>query len=655
MFLNDQETATDLLHYEAIARTVVRFINETPRAPVTIGVHGDWGAGKSSVLKMTEASFQGNDRVLCQWFNGWTFEGFEDAKTVVIETIVDELRRSRPTSTKVADAAKKVLRRVDWLKLARKAGGVAFTAATGVPAAGLLQNVVEVVTEFVKHPEDHVSVEGLKKVAEEAQGLLKDAPADTERLPEHIHEFRKEFNALLEAADLDRLVVIIDDLDRCLPKTAIATLEAIRLFLMVERTAFVIGADEVMIEYAVREHFPDLPPSTGPLSYTRNYLEKLIQVPFRIPALGLAETRVYITLLLAEKALPAGDKGFVKLLAAARKDMERPWESRALDRRQLEEVLGKPLPDAVSQAHTIGTVLAKILTDGTHGNPRQIKRFLNTMMLRQAIAEERGFGAEIKLPVLGKIMLAERFYPDFYKQLAQQATAEAGKPAVLLALERSLGQGGAPEAGGGATKAKGDSGAKRVDGAKVDTDALMTDAAEWAKNEWVRGWASMEPALGEVDLRPYMFVTRDKRGASGGFSGSAHLEAVVERLMGGKMVARGAVAEVAKLSPQELDEVFGAVADQVLEAEDLKAEPKGVQGLIVLAERGAEMQRRVLDFAKSLDVSKVGVWPVGLVSIVKDPALLMEAKAVLDGWANQDGNTMLKRGVLAMGSLGKKG
>ncbi len=63
MFLNDQETATDLLHYEAIARTVVRFINETPRAPVTIGVHGDWGAGKSSVLKMTEAAFQGIDKL----------------------------------------------------------------------------------------------------------------------------------------------------------------------------------------------------------------------------------------------------------------------------------------------------------------------------------------------------------------------------------------------------------------------------------------------------------------------------------------------------------------------------------------------------------------------------------------------------------------
>jgi predicted KAP-like P-loop ATPase len=86
MFLSDQETEVDLLYYEAIARTVVKLIGETKSSAVTIGVHGDWGAGKSSVLKMTSAAFEGQDRVLCLWFNGWAFEGFDDAKTVVIET-----------------------------------------------------------------------------------------------------------------------------------------------------------------------------------------------------------------------------------------------------------------------------------------------------------------------------------------------------------------------------------------------------------------------------------------------------------------------------------------------------------------------------------------------------------------------------------------
>jgi hypothetical protein len=47
MFLNDRETETDLLCHEATAKTVVRLIRETPAAPITIGVHGDWGAGKS--------------------------------------------------------------------------------------------------------------------------------------------------------------------------------------------------------------------------------------------------------------------------------------------------------------------------------------------------------------------------------------------------------------------------------------------------------------------------------------------------------------------------------------------------------------------------------------------------------------------------------
>ncbi len=647
MFLNDQETATDLLHYEAIARTVVRFIDETPDAPVTIGVHGDWGAGKSSVLKMTESAFKGKERVLCLWFNGWTFEGFEDAKTVVIETIVDELRRSRPTSTKVADAAKKVLRRVDWLKLARKAGGAVVTAATGIPTLGQLQDVVATVKAFVAKPQEHVSVEDLKNLASEAQQFLKEAPEDAERLPEHIHEFRKEFSALLKAADLDRLVVIIDDLDRCLPKTAIATLEAIRLFLMVERTAFVIGADEVMIEYAVKEHFPDLPPSSGPLSYARNYLEKLIQVPFRVPALGHAETRTYITLLLAELALPCGDERFTKLLTAAREDMKRPWQSRGLDMRQLQDAVGTPLPHEIQQAHAISSVLTRILTEGTHGNPRQIKRFLNTMMLRQAIAHERGFGADVKLPVLGKIMLAERFYPDFYKQLAQLATGESGKPAALAQLERTLKRSGSAEEKADADSKKG--------GAKAEaSEVLAQEVAEWQKNEWIRGWASMEPALADVDLRPYVFVTRDKRGTIGGFTNSAHLESIVERLMGGKLVARGAVAEVAKLLPQELDEVFGAISYQVLETDDLKKEPKGVQGLMVLAECSPEMGRRLLDFAKSLDISKVGVWPVAMISTFKDAALQNEAKEVVTTWAEQNDNEILSRGAKAMVSIPRR-
>ncbi|OYT93525.1 MAG: NTPase KAP [Burkholderiales bacterium PBB3] len=655
MFLNDQETSTDLLYYEAIARTVVRFIQETPCAPVTIGVHGDWGAGKSSVLKMTESALKGKDRVLCLWFNGWTFEGFEDAKTVLIETLIDELRRARPTSTKVADAAKKLLKRVDWLKLARKSGGLALTTLTGIPSPGQLGGVIDMVSAFVKKPQDQISVDDLKSFAGQAQEYVKEPNEAVDRIPEHIHAFRKEFEELLDAAELDRLVVIVDDLDRCLPHTAIATLEAIRLFLMVDRTAFVIGADELMIEYAVKEHFPDLPPSSGPVGYARNYLEKLIQVPFRVPALGLSETRVYITLLLAELALPKGDAGFLRLLEAARKDMQRPWQSRGLDTVTIREALGPVVPDKVQEAQTISSVLSKILTEGTHGNPRQIKRFLNSMMLRRAIAEERGFGDEIKLPVLGKIMLAERFYPDLYKQLAQLAAAEGGKPASLVQFERSLKPLPTVDSAAVKTVSKPVIDVKQSAAKSGDATALSQEATDWMKVEWIKGWAAIDPPLSDVDLRPYVFVTRDKRGSLGGLAVSAHLENLIERLMGGKIAARSCVAEVSKLSPQELDDVFTAVSDQALQADDLSTEPSGIQGLMVLSEHTPEMGRRLIEFAKSLNLPKVGLWPANMVANIKHPQLLGDVNSLISQWVEQTESTKLRTAAKLVLDLAKKG
>ena len=133
MIVADNETAIDLLYYEAIARTVVRLVVEKTEESLSVGVHGDWGAGKSSVLMMVEEAFRKDERALCVRFNGWLFQGFEDAKAVLIETIVDELLRKRPVHEKVAAQAKKVLRRVDWMKVARKASVYGISLVTGVP------------------------------------------------------------------------------------------------------------------------------------------------------------------------------------------------------------------------------------------------------------------------------------------------------------------------------------------------------------------------------------------------------------------------------------------------------------------------------------------------------------------------------------------
>lgn len=647
MFISDQETATDMLQYEAIAKTVVKLIQTNPISPITIGVHGDWGAGKSSVLKMTQAALDGKEGVLSIWFNGWAFEGFEDAKTVVLETIIDELRKARPTSQKVIDAAKKLFKRIDWLKVAKKTGGLAFNLATGMPTIGQLGDLIGAAKSALGKAASDLTKEDIKGFAEEASGFFKDAEEDT--VPAHIHAFRKEFAELLDVAEIRRLVVMVDDLDRCLPATAIGTLEAIRLFLFVDRTAFVVGADEMMIEYAVKEHFPDLPPSAGPVSYARNYLEKLIQVPFRIPALGVAETRTYITLLLVEAELGTDDSGFQKLLNAAREDMRRPWLSKGITTPVMNDAMGGQVPPAADQAMVLAAQLTAMLSEGTKGNPRQIKRFLNSMLLRKAISEARGFGNEISMKVLAKLMLAERFKPDFFEEVAREASSDAdGKSARVELLEEFVASGGdegVPKASKPGTLLK----------SKPGDSSTPASIEDWAKIDWIRVWASLPPSISDMDLRPYIFVTRDKRMLFGGTGAASQLDQLLDDLMAGQLKADRAAQAARSLTAPASEELFDAVRLRILEEDAFSTKPAGMVGLLALVKGRPELERRLLEFARELPASKLGSWaPAAMGNAFTDPGVRGEFGEVLKGWATQTGNSVLaKSAELSAKLIGK--
>lgn len=371
MILTDNETKVDLLNNEAIANTIIELLRSRPNSPITIGVHGDWGAGKSSVLEMIESGLDGKNEVLCLKFNGWRFQGFEDAKIALIEGIVSGLIEKRPALTKAVTTVKDVFHRIDWLKLAKRAGGLIVTASTGVPMIDQVQSLVGSLQSIVNDPSEIATKENLLAVIENAKGILK--PGEAKNVPEEVEAFRKAFDDLLKEAGIKQLIVLVDDLDRCLPDTAIETLEAIRLFVFTARTAFVVAADEAMIEYSVRKHFPELPDSTGPRDYARNYLEKLIQVPFRIPALGETETRIYVTLLLAGIDLGEDDPDYSKLIDVAREQLKRPWMSGGLDAAIFRQALGSSAEKA-NNALVLSDQIGPILARGTKGNPRQIKR-----------------------------------------------------------------------------------------------------------------------------------------------------------------------------------------------------------------------------------------------------------------------------------------
>jgi predicted KAP-like P-loop ATPase len=653
MILTDNETKVDLLNNEAIATTIIELLRDRPDQPVTVGVHGDWGAGKSSVLEMIEAGFEGEAKVLCLKFNGWRFQGFEDAKIALIEGIVTGLIEKRPALTQAGEAVKDVFRRIDWLKVAKKAGGLAFTAFSGVPTPDQIQAIVGTLEGLVSDPAKLATKDNVVAAINGVKGLLKPAgEGDSTNVPEEINAFRKAFDDLLEKAGVEQLIVLIDDLDRCLPDTAIETLEAVRLFVFTSRTAFVVAADEAMIEYAVRKHFPDLPDTTGPQTYARNYLEKLIQVPFRIPALGDTETRIYVTLLLVGAELGDNDPAFNTLIGAARERLKRPWTSGALDAATVRAALGHKASRA-NNALVLSDQIGPILASGTKGNPRQIKRFLNTLFLRQRTAEARGFGDDVKLPVLAKLMLAERFIPRLFDQIAAAAAAAPdGKCPDLAALETTATAKEADKAPAKRVEAvagKGKETAKpapRLEAVKTAESALLS---EWFSSPAIKAWAAVPTKIGDEDLRPYLFVAKDRKDYFGAASVLGHLAAVVEQLFGGKFAVQGLEGDLKRLAPPEAAQVFEAVRGRIVGGDRFDTEPPGAAGLAILVKAHPTLQGNLVDLLDALPRDRLGPWVCsGWEGVLKDPDAAQRFDRLLQLWG-KEGGAMLK--VAATGVL----
>jgi predicted KAP-like P-loop ATPase len=78
----DNETTTDLLGFKVHADLIRNVVTDQNLLPVVLGVFGDWGGGKSSIMQMIQKDLEHEEynEVVCLYFNGWVFEGYEDAK-----------------------------------------------------------------------------------------------------------------------------------------------------------------------------------------------------------------------------------------------------------------------------------------------------------------------------------------------------------------------------------------------------------------------------------------------------------------------------------------------------------------------------------------------------------------------------------------------
>ena len=103
--------------------------------PVTVGLFGDWGGGKSSILKILQRDLEGEEGVAVVYFNSWVFEGYEDAKCAILSTLLHELSNHRDFKNLIGDEARALLKRVNLMKLTKLgiSAGISYLAANPLP------------------------------------------------------------------------------------------------------------------------------------------------------------------------------------------------------------------------------------------------------------------------------------------------------------------------------------------------------------------------------------------------------------------------------------------------------------------------------------------------------------------------------------------
>ena len=227
---SDNESTLDLLGYQHLVSAVHSVLGEDGLLPATIGIFGDWGSGKSTLVKMVRADLEADDETLVLSFNGWLFEGYEDAKAALMGTIIDELADRKKLTVNGKELVLKLVKRINGWRVAWAGARIAAAYAGADAAGAALATFTTDFSSFVEKAKD-------VKPEDFGQFLRENEPG--QQLRRGVREFRYDFTKMLDETKLKRLVVIVDDLDRCGPDTIIETLEAIKLFLFgVENLAY---------------------------------------------------------------------------------------------------------------------------------------------------------------------------------------------------------------------------------------------------------------------------------------------------------------------------------------------------------------------------------------------------------------------------------
>lgn len=337
-----QKVNDDKFGFAPYADILANTVLETEELPFCIGIFAEWGAGKSSLMNMVQDKLVKSKDTKCIWFNPWKYDKKEDLWNALIQTILYSIIEDTK-SEKIQNEAKELAKSTLWLMIKK---GINFGTA-GLVSEGDVDNIVE---QFSKTDELHYK---------------------------YINHFEESFSTVVkEYTNNGKLVIFVDDLDRCMPENAITVLESLKLFIGDSNCVFVLGMDHLIVEQGLEMRFSQRVKLTG-----RDYLDKMIQVPFYLPPV--------------------------------------PFN-------QLKTALNEP------NSKDIDDSIWKIVELGLGGNPRKTKRFINSFHLANAIlksrtsahAEHEIGGIELISPAqqkfyVAKLLILQMAFSQFYDHIKE--------------------------------------------------------------------------------------------------------------------------------------------------------------------------------------------------------------------------------------------
>ncbi len=400
------------LYEQSIGDLVCNYDAYRTIEPLSVGLFGEWGSGKTHLLKLIENQIIDEQKksehffkqtTIPVFFNAWRFEKEEHLIIPLFQTLLATIEAF--DSKHLSDTAKKQLGRTkERFKILSFAIAKGFQIPKNVKTtiANLMKGDLTAIADFI---DTDKALKAFKEDSEESfvtEESLKEL-LQSDRI-ESIYMNIPQWIEKITIADNINFVFLIDDLERCLPENTLKMLESIKLFLDVPSCAFVLAIDDDVVERGVAYHYRDYlkdivridgvkEKQTQELPITgHEYLEKMIQLPFRIPVIGTDNVLVFLKSNYKEK--------FEKLL----EDEEQEIAEHHKNTKEFAE-----LKKQTSKTDEILTFFSKTIPP----KPRKIKR--TAMLFETKVRLLKSLELERKDRLIAKITLLELFAPKLLR------------------------------------------------------------------------------------------------------------------------------------------------------------------------------------------------------------------------------------------------